>query len=288
MIKSIKKTLYHLCYLAYKYKIVKNMLSVKSVDETIDTLLHTQKSFVRFGDAEISIIEGRTTQFQNYNEELGTRLYEILQCKEENILVGIPDIFDSLDEYTKLSRPFWKEHLFFSRKTYEKYCRSDITYENAFFSRLCYIFEDKKQAAIRFSRTREIWKDKDVVVVEGEATHTGVNNDLLDTARSVERILCPSFNAFSAYEEIKRACMELDKDKLFLLAVGNTAKLLVSDLDKNGYRAIDIGNLDMEYEWLLCGTKTKIPVSKHKIIGREANINAGFYSYLEQVRTIIS
>jgi len=241
MIKFMKKAIYHTCYLLYKYKIAKNKLSVKSVDETIDTLLHTQKSFVRFGDAEISIIEGKTTQFQNYDEELGTRLYEILQCKEENILVGIPDIFNSLDEYTKLSRPFWKEHLFFSRKTYERYCRSDIVYENAFFSRLCYIFEDKKQAAIRFSKIKEIWKDKDVVVVEGEATHTGVNNDLLDTAQSIERILCPSFNAFSAYEDIKRACFEIGKDKLFLLAVGNTAKLLVSDLYKSGYRAIDIG-----------------------------------------------
>ena len=279
-----KNLLFEFTYMLHEKKIIKNKLSVNGIDETIDKLIDSEDSFVRFGDAEIRIIEGNTTKFQDYDQILAKRLYEIMQYEHEHILVGIPDIFDSLEQYTDTSKKFWMEHLFFSRKTYLKYCNTDKVYENAFFSRLYYIYKDKEQCGKWFRRVREIWKDKDVVIVEGEGTHTGVGNDLIDTAASVERILCPALNAYLAYPEIRQACFTFDKDKLFLLALGNTAKLLVSDLTKEGYRAIDIGNLDMEYEWYLHKNEQKEKVAKHDIIGTKANEEAGYYEYLSQVK----
>ena len=50
---------------------------------------------------------------------------------------------------------------------------------------------------------------------------------------------------------------------------------------------IDIGNLDMEYEWFLQGTYDKVPVEKHKITGEEENKKAGYLEYLEQIKVRI-
>lgn len=271
-------------YALYEKKMIRNKLLVNSIDETIDKLIHSEDSFVRFGDGEIQIIEGNAILLQDYDQTLAERLYEILQYRQEHVLVGIPDIFDSLDQYTDQSKRFWKEHLFLFRKTYLKYCNTDKVYENAFFSRLYYIYKDKEQSGRWFERVKEIWRDKNVVLVEGEGTHTGVGNDLMDTAAQVERILCPRTNAYRVYNDIRQACLQFGKDKLFLLAVGNTAKLLVSDLAEEGYRAIDIGNLDMEYEWYLHKDEQKGKVKKHSIIGIDANEESGYHEYLAEVR----
>ena len=41
---------------------------------------------------------------------------------------------------------------------------------------------------------------------------------------------------------------------IFLIALGPAAGVLVYDLYKAGYQAIDIGHMDLEYEWYLSGT----------------------------------
>ena len=78
------------------------------------------------------------------------------------------------------------------------------------------------------------------------------------------------------------------KETLILSSIGNTAKVLAQDLVEAGYRVIDIGNLDMEYEWFLKRVEEKSLVLKHKITGVEANQKAGYYEYLEQVKIWIS
>ena len=58
----------------------------------------------------------------------------------------------------------------------------------------------------------------------------------------------------------------------------------ISDLTREGYRAIDIGNLDIEYEWYLNKDDKKGEVKKHSIAGVEANKEAGYDAYLSQVK----
>ena len=41
----------------------------------------------------------------------------------------------------------------------------------------------------------------------------------------------------------------LPKDKLFILALGPMATVLAYDLARLGYRALDLGHIDIEYEW---------------------------------------
>ena len=44
---------------------------------------------------------------------------------------------------------------------------------------------------------------------------------------------------------------DVSPNKLVLTAIGPTATVLAYDLSNKGYQAIDIGNLDVEYEWFL-------------------------------------
>ena len=134
---------------------------------------------------------------------------------------------------------------------------------------------------------RVVWNDKHVVVVDGPGSHNGVGNDLLDMAAGVERIICPPKDAYDFYQEILDGCRKFPKDRLFLLSLGVTAKFLAEDLYRDGYRVIDIGNLDMEYEWFLQKTYEKTPVKKHGITGEEENRKAGYAEYLEQIKLMI-
>ena len=45
--------------------------------------------------------------------------------------------------------------------------------------------------------------------------------------------------------------------------LGPTAKVLVYDLVQEGYRALDIGHIDSEYEWFQMGVSHKVKLS-HK------------------------
>ena len=75
--------------------------------------------------------------------------------------------------------------------------------------------------------------------------------------KSIERIICPSENAFEIYEKIYNEVLKVDKNKTILLALGPTATVLAYDLYKAGYRTIDIGHVDIEYEWFLMKATTK-------------------------------
>ena len=58
----------------------------------------------------------------------------------------------------------------------------------------------------------------------------------------------------------------IEKEKLILLALGPTATVMAYDLTKLGYQAIDIGHIDIEYEWFLQKAKSKIAI-KNKFVG---------------------
>ena len=286
--RFIKDILAQIDHLLYRVGAKKCPIKVHTVEETIEELIHTDKSMIRFGDGEITMIRGRSLVLQQVEPETIEGLKRLLSYEYEDMIVTIPEIFDDVSIYRKESRQFWMDHLLFSRKVYEKYCNPAKEYYNTSISRFYYALEDKSRCGKWAEGIRQIWKDKDVVVVEGERTHNGVGNDLLDTARSVERIIGPSAQAYAKVDEILACCKEYSKDRLFLISLGVAAKFLAEKLFLEGYRALDIGNLDMEYEWYLHQAKGKEKLAKHDIVGEEANREAGYGAYLAQIRKRIS
>ena len=51
-------------------------------------------------------------------------------------------------------------------------------------------------------------------------------------------------------ERIFAEARQLPKDRLIIIVLGPTAKLLAYDLNKLGYRALDLGHMAKAYEWL--------------------------------------
>lgn len=282
--RFVKDILAQIDYSLYRSGFKKCPVKVHTVDETIEELIHGDKSMIRFGDGEITMIRGRSLKLQQVEPEIIDGLGRMLGYEHEGMIVTIPDIFGDLSIYRKQSRRFWRDHLLFSRGIYEKYCDTDRVYYNTSVSRFYITLEDQSKCRDWIKGIRQIWEDKDVVVVEGERTHNGVGNDLLHTARRVERIIGPSSDAYAKLDEIMECCREYPKDRLFLVSLGVAAKFLAERLFLEGYRALDIGNLDMEYEWYLRGAKQKEEIAKHDVIGEETNRNAGYDEYLSQIK----
>ncbi len=130
-------------------------------------------------------------------------------------------------------------------------------------------FASKEDCPRWFHQMKAIWKDRDVVFIEGEKSRLG-GNDLFDNVKSIRRILCPPRDAFNRYQEILNEAQKLEKTALFLIALGPTATVLAYDLFKSGYQAIDAGHVDVEYEWWRMGAKRKVKLER-KYVNEAAN-----------------
>lgn len=260
--KELEKTQYKLNNLPYEiYDKSKNydfsvpIPIIKTADETLDKILQAKCSLCRFGDGEFVIMGGGHINYQSRSPELALRLKEVISSDNPNLLIALPPCFGSMDSFLPPVVDFWRKCMSRKREMMYSYLDMNRVYYDAFFSRP-YIHSYKtdehyKKCGDYFNKIRKIWADRDIVICEGEGTRFGVFNDLLDGAKSILRILCSARNAFDKYDEILSAFDDIDKNKLILIALGPTATVLAYDLCNKGYQAIDIGALDIDYEWFL-------------------------------------
>lgn len=236
---------------------------IKSLDETLDTLLNSDNSLMRFGDGEFKIIEGKSIYFQEYDALLAERLSEIVNVKNNRLLIGLPDIFNNISALTFKARRFWFFNLFIRQKNYRGLVGKE--FENAFLSRPYMDYAVKTDKKAFFEKMKLLWLNKDIVFIEGSTTRNGIGNSLYSGANSISRIVCPPQNCFSIYEEVVDYVKNnISKNQLLLLSLGPAAKVIGYDLFILGYRVIDIGHLDPEYEWCMMNARKKVKIAgKH-------------------------
>lgn len=227
---------------------------IKPAEELIDLLLNKRYSLCRYGDNEFELMRGKKrTWYQDVDDMLKMRLREVMSSKNKNTIIAIANDFGSLEKYTEEAADGIRRYL--TKDTREEVINllePKRIYYDAYISRPYMIYKDKKGAAHRFQRLKLIWKDRDVLIIEGKYGRFGIGNDLLGGASSVRRILCPSENAFYKYPSILECVLKIaKKDDLLLIALGPTATVLAHDMALNGFQALDIGQLDNEYEWFL-------------------------------------
>lgn len=260
-IKSKIQAVYDLSSNMFSKLTHKQSFKVMSILDTIKNITDNNLSVARYGDGELLMMANQmNTSFQTYDKALGKKLKFVAKYNDNKFMVCIPSIFSNLEVFNDYAKSFYK--YFLSRKNYlwYKYFDCNKVYGNAFLSR-CYIdLSDKTLCPTYFNALKEIWQDRDIVFIEGEFSRLGVGNDLFDNAKSIKRILCPSINAYSHYDEILAEGAKQDKDSLILLALGATATCLAYDFYKMGFQAIDIGHVDIEYEWMNMGATEKVPV----------------------------
>ncbi len=238
-------------------------VKIMSNEELFDRLVDGKKSLSRFGDGEFEIIRGaKRGWFQKNDDKLAVRLKEIITSQQDKVLIGIADNFGNLDKYTEVAadgiREYLKEDV---RKGIMEFLPVDRVYADAYITRPYFIYRDKDYIRSVVKSFKDLWKNRNIIMVESSFSRFGVGNDLFDGVNGIKRIICPNKDAFDVYDEIISSIRaNSGKNDLILLSLGQTATVLAYDLGMEGYQAIDIGQLDTEYEWFLRNATDRIEI----------------------------
>lgn len=233
--------------------------NIKTIEETLFEIKKNKRSIIRYGDSEmLYIIDHRNLPYQVFDTRLRDKLAEMLKSDVPEILVGLPDAYRSVDGFENGIRSFWRSQVSYIYPRVQKLLDLNKQYYNANITRLYYGYKNKKISEKNFLLIRSIWDNRKILLIEGEKSRLGVGNDLFTNASSVERILAPAHHAFSRIDDLYTYARKFDKSNLVLIALGPTAKVLSYELAILGYQCIDIGNLDLEYEWFKRGVSERI------------------------------
>lgn len=236
---------------------------IADVDETIK-LLQQGYSISRFGDGEFYIAMGNDIYFQHADHQLIDTLRKILLSDDPKLLIGLPSPLVSTKNLKSKPGAYWKEYFNTYRSKIYKLIDFNKQYYDTQVSRLYIDLVDKSKVWSRFEEIKKIWEGRSLVIVEGENSRLGVGNDFFKCATHVKRIIAPAMNAFEKRSDIISIVQKhAQRTDIIILALGPTATVLAVDLHKLGFQALDLGHIDIEYEWMLMGAQEKVPV-KHK------------------------
>lgn len=245
-----------------KYEKRNSPFIIKNFEECLITIIRNKVSLARFGDGEFEMIFQRSRPwFQDPNPKLAEMLEKVLKSDNERLIIAIPNQFASLENFTDEAAEHIRYYMSDKHEELEKVLDANKVYYDAYVSRPYILFKDKARAEKVFELWKNVWKDRNVVIIEGENIRNGIGNDLFRNATSIQRIICPSKNAFDIYDGIVDAVNNhVKKESLVLISLGPTATVLAYDLTALGYQAIDMGQIDNEYEWILAKAKTRISI----------------------------
>lgn len=222
---------------------------VSRVLESVQYLLWTNKSLARFGDGEVNLMLGRREFFQEKDKELQRRLLQVFKERDENLLIGIPDIFTGKMPMNRVNYNFWRHYykrlvLWFIKNTDHNRLYLGAHMSSPYTTTKT---TDCELLDKVYDTFRMIWDNKDIIFVR--ANHSQVYDyDIFDNVKSIKIIYCPPKQTWNYYNQIKEEVFQEDRDKLYILAIGPVSDILAYDLMKDGRRALDLGHLPKDYD----------------------------------------
>lgn len=268
MIKKILIKLYELFYekrrvfrLRTKYR-----LHIMNPYKTLRYIKNHHCSIARYGDGEFDhILDLKDEGFQIRSKDLSEGLVRVLKSKNPNLLLCIPRCYITTKGCNNHSKTFWIEWgknghheqiiNLIRENTGKSYLFGDSQITRPYID-----WKTTKRAEKTFPMLKALWKGRDIIIVEGDQTRLGVGNDLYSDASSIKRIITPAVNAFEYYDEIKQVVLNNYHGELIIMALGPTATILASDLADLDIQALDIGNIDIEYEWYMQRATERVPI----------------------------
>lgn len=243
----------------------KNKLNILDSYQTLDLIADKNLSIARFGDGEFNIMfHTQGVNFQSGSTALSQRLREVYLSNKPEILVCIPHALNSLCGLNDHARRFYAQwtttHYAQLAELLNMHDQNVHIFGDTNISRPYKDWKSPEHAERVFPKIKQLWQSRDILIVEGEKTRLGVGNDLFDNARSIKRILGPAVNAFDRYDEILQSVLDLHQNELVILALGPAATVLAYDLAVRGIRAMDLGHVDIEYEWYLRRASSKVAI----------------------------
>lgn len=247
---------------------VKSKLKIMTYQDTIRYIIDNKASVARYGDGEFKLmVDGESLRFQPYSDELREALTKVIAERPDNLLVCISRALMDVNtskEYNKRSKEFWKKWRWFHLPETVQYIRKcgagNYVFGDTLITRPYIDYVKCNRAAVSFEMLKKIWDGRDIIMVEGNETRLGIGNDLFDNATSIKRIITPNKNAFSVYDKILQSVRQNNHGELVLIALGPTATVLAADLCREGIWAIDVGHIDIEYEWYLMQADDKTQI----------------------------
>lgn len=230
-------------------------LKILSQDDSLKKLEENPKSFVRFGDSEISIMSGEDGLFQSFNPLLRDKLLTILSSESDDYYIGINgSYFKSAFGFIERNHRFYREHGTKFRRFFVNHCNYNIEYLDACCFGAYLRYEDSFDYKAHYERLRNLVRGKNIALVAGEGIIEKLKYDFFDCAASAIRINAPRLNAFDVYDELYNTVLsKVPKDYLVCIILGQTATVLAADLAHQGYTAWDLGHIAKEYDAYKCG-----------------------------------
>ena len=262
---------------------VKYHFRIMSMAKTIRYIQKTNCSISRFGDGEFDgMFNERDIGFQESSEALQQGLIRAMSNKNPHLLLCLAHSVNSVKGFKPRAKEIWlgwgrnghqaKVYKLVTELAGREYCFGD-----ALISRPHMDYKSPKNAERIFPMLKELWQDRDLLIVEGTLSRLGVGNDLFANAKSIKRILAPPKNAFDVYDQLLQTVTDQYNGELVLIALGPAASVLASDLADQSIQALDIGHIDVEYEWYL-----RKATKKSQIEGKFVNEAGDFNREIEE------
>ncbi len=237
----------HLERLRYEKGAYVDKISILTTGETMRLLEKEKVSFLRYGDGEIAIMQGKSIPFQEFNPKLARRLRKILRTETEGLKIGIPYYYT---HPIKNLNPFvasFAKSLTAQRRFLCRNCNRDMTYIDTCITQVYQTYE-KYNFQQYYKHMQNLLKEREITLICGEGVLDRLEYKAYSICASVDFITAPSMNAFDKYDILLRAALRTDPKKLVCIVLGPTAKVLASDLHKRGYQAWDMGHYFKDYD----------------------------------------
>lgn len=240
----------------YEYGLVnpfEKMPNILDVNQSIDLIINSGKSFVRTGDGECKIIMGMDQPFQRYSKDLADGLKKLLGARNDNLLVGINRNYYIPGKLTNYE-PFYRRHAYEYRQVYKEY----IDFGKLYIDATCTAYNF---AELRTDKTKKIYDKwlnafagKNIVIVCGNGILDKLEYDIFKYAKEKTFIYGPAKHAWEKHDEIMLEIeKKVRKDQLIVFILGMAGKVMINELAEKGYICWDAGHLAKYYDYYCRG-----------------------------------
>lgn len=209
---------------------------------TIDELVNTDKSIIRWGDGESSIYYGYDISFQISSIELRYKFRNILKSYIKNELNNcifcmtherFADSIREMNRKNKIRYQVWKKSRFlYDVKNIKEKCYSAYAFKGL----------DLKQYNLIICK---MLSHDSLVIISSINSKIRSYFSYYKYNNKIQFIEIPPCNSFSIYDSILNKAIMLTEDKsknhLVIIAGGPMAKCLTFDLNANGIKCYDVG-----------------------------------------------
>ena len=222
---------------------------IKDSFETLEVLLNSNKSLIRFGDGEFEIMRGNSIPFQNYDENLSKSLREIFYDNSNSeLLSGAPyEFFHNAENLRFFNQDYMYNYMIDNMNNLLKFYNFDKEYYSTTISQIYPLYENYDFEK-HYSMLKSLFKDKKITLITGNRVLNNLEFNVLEEATSVNYIYGPTKHAYSEINSLREEVSKVEKDNILVFAIGPCGKVLGCEMFKQGYRVLDIGHSIKDYD----------------------------------------